>query len=43
MSFPPLASLPPALLLVPLLLVQGWFWLRYFRPFARRPAEAPGR
>jgi len=21
-------------------LVQGWFWLRYFRPFARRPAEA---
>ena len=40
MSFPPLASLPPALLLVPLLLVQGWFWLRYFRPFARRPPEA---
>lgn len=25
---------------MPLLLVQGWFWLRYFRPFSRRPAEA---
>nr|WP_262903423.1 glycosyltransferase [Hymenobacter psoromatis] len=21
-------------------MVQGWFWLRYFRPFARRPPEA---
>lgn len=40
MLVPPLPHLPPALLLVPLLLVQGWFWLRYFRPFARRPAEA---
>ncbi len=40
MSLPPPASLPPALLLVPLLLVQAWFWLRYFRPFARRPPEA---
>jgi len=29
------------LLLVPLLLVQAWYWLRYFRPFVRRPAEAP--
>ncbi|NML66490.1 glycosyltransferase [Hymenobacter sp. RP-2-7] len=38
---PPLSSLPPALLLLPLLLVQLWFWLRYFRPFVRRPAEAP--
>jgi cellulose synthase/poly-beta-1,6-N-acetylglucosamine synthase-like glycosyltransferase len=37
---PPLPHLPPALLLLPLLLVQGWFWGRYFRPFARRPAEA---
>ncbi|QKG53391.1 glycosyltransferase [Hymenobacter sp. BRD67] len=32
--------MPPALLLLPLLLVQGWFWGRYFRPFTRRPAEA---
>ncbi|MGI4824068.1 MAG: glycosyltransferase [Janthinobacterium lividum] len=39
-SLPPLASLPPSLLLVPLLLVQLWYWLRYFRPFTRRPAEA---
>ncbi len=39
MLLPPLPHLPPALLLVPLLLVQGWFWGRYFRPFARRPAE----
>ena len=37
---PPLASLPPSLLLLPLLLVQLWFWLRYFRPFVRRPLEA---
>jgi cellulose synthase/poly-beta-1,6-N-acetylglucosamine synthase-like glycosyltransferase len=37
---PPLPHLPPALLLLPLLLVQLWFWLRYFRPFTRRPAEA---
>ena len=37
---PPLSSLPPACLLLPLLLVQLWFWLRYFRPFVRRPAEA---
>ena len=35
-----LFPLPPTLLLVPLLLVQMWFWLRYFRPFTRRPAEA---
>ena len=35
----PFSALPPALLLLPLLLVQGWFWLRYFRPFVRRPAE----
>jgi cellulose synthase/poly-beta-1,6-N-acetylglucosamine synthase-like glycosyltransferase len=39
LPFPPLSSLPPAFLLLPLLLVQGWFWLRYFRPFVRRPAE----
>ncbi len=40
MSLPPLPHFPPALLLLPLLLVQGWFWGRYFRPFTRRPAEA---
>jgi cellulose synthase/poly-beta-1,6-N-acetylglucosamine synthase-like glycosyltransferase len=40
-SLPPFASLPPSLLLVPLLLVQLWYWLRYFRPFTRRPTEAP--
>ncbi len=40
MLLPSFTSLPPALLLLPLLLVQGWFGLRYFRPFARRPAEA---
>ena len=40
MLLPPLTSLPPALLLVPLLLGQGWFWLRYFRPFTRRAPEA---
>jgi len=28
-------------LLLPLLLVQLWFWGRYFRPFTRRPLEAP--
>jgi cellulose synthase/poly-beta-1,6-N-acetylglucosamine synthase-like glycosyltransferase len=39
-SLPPLSSLPPSLLLVPLLLVQLWYWLRYFRPFTRRPLEA---
>jgi cellulose synthase/poly-beta-1,6-N-acetylglucosamine synthase-like glycosyltransferase len=39
-SLPPFASLPPSLLLVPLLLVQLWYWLRYFQPFTRRPAEA---
>jgi cellulose synthase/poly-beta-1,6-N-acetylglucosamine synthase-like glycosyltransferase len=39
-SLPPLPHFPPALLLLPLLLVQGWFWVRYFRPFTRRPAEA---
>ncbi|MGI4875206.1 MAG: glycosyltransferase [Janthinobacterium lividum] len=38
---PTLTTLPPTLLLVPLLLVQLWFWLRYFRPFVRRPQEAP--
>jgi cellulose synthase/poly-beta-1,6-N-acetylglucosamine synthase-like glycosyltransferase len=27
---------------VPLLLVQAWFWARYFRPFTRRPLEAEG-
>jgi len=27
--------------LLPLLLGQLWYWGRYFRPFARRPAEAP--
>jgi len=37
---PPFPHLPAALLLLPLLLVQLWFGLRYFRPFARRPAEA---
>lgn len=26
--------------MLPLLLVQAWYWLRYFRPFVRRPAEA---
>ncbi|QKG57392.1 glycosyltransferase [Hymenobacter sp. BRD128] len=26
--------------MLPLLLVQLWFWGRYFRPFTRRPAEA---
>ena len=41
MSLPVLLSLPPTLLLLPLLLVQWWFWRRYFRPFTRRPAEAP--
>jgi glycosyltransferase involved in cell wall biosynthesis len=40
-SLPTLLSLPPTLLLLPLLLVQLWFWGRYFRPFARRPLEAP--
>ena len=40
MSFPAFASLPPALLLLPLLVVQLWFGLRYFRPFTRRPPEA---
>ncbi|WP_460583821.1 glycosyltransferase [Hymenobacter arcticus] len=40
MLLPPLPHFPPALLLLPLLLVQAWFWLRYFRPFVRRPAEA---
>ncbi|WP_166648142.1 glycosyltransferase [Hymenobacter sp. UV11] len=40
MLLPSFTSLPPALLLLPLLLVQLWFGLRYFRPFARRPAEA---
>jgi cellulose synthase/poly-beta-1,6-N-acetylglucosamine synthase-like glycosyltransferase len=39
-SLPLLPHFPPALLLLPLLLVQGWFWGRYFRPFTRRPAEA---
>lgn len=29
------------MLLLPLLLVQLWFWGRYFRPFTRRPAELP--
>ncbi|MGI4862642.1 MAG: glycosyltransferase [Janthinobacterium lividum] len=41
MSLPAFPSLPPALLLLPLLLVQLWYWARYFRPFARRPLEAP--
>ncbi|MGI4832932.1 MAG: glycosyltransferase [Janthinobacterium lividum] len=40
LPFPPLSSLPPTLLLLPLLLVQLWYWLRYFRPFGRRPPEA---
>ena len=40
MLLPPLPHLPPALVLLPLLLVQLWFWGRYFRPFTRRPAEA---
>ncbi len=40
MLLPSFASLPPALLLLLPLLVQLWFGLRYFRPFARRPAEA---
>lgn len=40
MSLPDFFSLPPALLLLPLLLVQLWYWARYFRPFTRRPAEA---
>jgi len=39
---PPLTSLPPSLVLLPLLLVQVWYWARYFRPFTRRPAEAQG-
>jgi cellulose synthase/poly-beta-1,6-N-acetylglucosamine synthase-like glycosyltransferase len=39
-SLPLLPHFPPALLLLPLLLVQGWFWARYFRPFAQRPLEA---
>ena len=26
--------------MLPLLLVQLWYWARYFRPFTRRPAEA---
>ena len=46
MPLPPLSALPPTLLLLPLLLVQLWFWGRYFRPFTRRPLEevatAPG-
>jgi cellulose synthase/poly-beta-1,6-N-acetylglucosamine synthase-like glycosyltransferase len=37
---PALPSLPPSLLLLPLLLVQLWYWARYFRPFTRRPVEA---
>ena len=41
MQLPPLSSFPPALLLLPLLLVQLWYWVRYFRPLARRPLEAP--
>ncbi|MVN78461.1 glycosyltransferase [Hymenobacter sp. HMF4947] len=41
MALPVLLSLPPCLLLLPLLLVQLWFWGRYFRPFTRRPAELP--
>ncbi|MGI4738877.1 MAG: glycosyltransferase [Janthinobacterium lividum] len=40
MLLPSFTALPPALILLPLLLVQLWFGLRYFRPFARRPAEA---
>jgi cellulose synthase/poly-beta-1,6-N-acetylglucosamine synthase-like glycosyltransferase len=36
---PALPSLPPSLLLLPLLLVQLWYWARYFRPFTRRPVE----
>lgn len=40
MSLPQFPHFPPALLLLPLLLVQGWFWARYFRPFTRRPPEA---
>ena len=40
MSLPLLPHFPPALLLQPLLLVQGWFWARYFRPFTQRPVEA---
>ena len=40
MSLPQLPHFPPALLLLPLLLVQGWFWARYFRPFTQRPVEA---
>jgi cellulose synthase/poly-beta-1,6-N-acetylglucosamine synthase-like glycosyltransferase len=39
-SLPLLPHFPPALLLLPLLLVQGWFWARYFRPFTQRPLEA---
>jgi cellulose synthase/poly-beta-1,6-N-acetylglucosamine synthase-like glycosyltransferase len=39
-SLPLLPHFPPALLLLPLLLVQGWFWARYFRPFTQRPVEA---
>ncbi|RZK37895.1 MAG: glycosyltransferase, partial [Hymenobacter sp.] len=27
-------------MLLPLLLGQVWFWLRYLRPFTRRPPEA---
>ncbi len=41
MPLPAFSSLPPALLLLPLLLVQLWYWARYFGPFARRPPEAP--
>ncbi|RZK22696.1 MAG: glycosyltransferase [Hymenobacter sp.] len=40
MLLPALPPLPPSLLLLPLLLGQLWYWARYFRPFARRPAEA---
>ena len=39
MLLPPLPSLPPSLVLLPLLLVQAWYWARYFRPFTRRPLE----
>ncbi len=40
MPLPAFSSLPPALLLLPLLLVQLWYWARYFGSFARRPPEA---
>ena len=41
MLFIILLPFPPAWLLLPSLLVQLWFGARYFRPFTRRPAEAP--